>query len=341
MKQILGWMAPVGALLLALLICGMAWRSGETAPEHVPGGSPEVSVPEMKEASTEEPEERKIQSFVVHQYTPPQEPTGDAATQVTVTVDGTPETMDLQSYLVGVLMGEMPASYPLEALKAQAVAARTYTLRRIQGGGVLSDDPSVCQAYVSADQAQQRYGDQADTALETYRQAVAETDGKVLRYQGELIAATYFSCSGGKTESAQAVWGGEIPYLVSVDSPGEEDAGSYSSTVTLTPAEVMERLEVPDLGVADTQYTEGGGVDTMTIGGKTFSGTELRSLLGLRSTKFTMEVTAETVNFSVTGFGHRVGMSQNGARVMAEDGKGYEEILKWYYTGVEICDAEV
>lgn len=336
MKQILGWMAPAGALLLALLICGMGQKTA--------GADPVSSGEEFTEVETvQDPEqsaaERKIQEFVVHQYTAAEAPAGDAATEVTVTVDGTSETMSLQDYLVGVLMGEMPSSYPLEALKAQAVAARTYTLRRVKGGGVLSDDPSVCQAYVSMAEVSEKYGNQAEQVLETYRRAVEETDGQVLCYQGELIAATYFSCSGGKTESAQAVWGGEIPYLVSVDSPGEEDAGSYSSTVTLTPAEVMERLEISALGVSSVQYTDGGGVDTMIIDGKTFSGTELRSLLGLRSTKFTMEVGADVVTFSVTGFGHRVGMSQNGARVMAEDGKGYEEILKWYYTGVEITEA--
>ncbi len=337
MKQILGWMAPAGALLLALLICGMAWRSG--TPDTAQAPASETTAPETPRAS-EAAEERKIQSFVVHQYTAPEETSGDAAMEVTVTIGGTPETMPLSDYLVGVLMGEMPASYPLEALKAQAVAARTYTLRRMEGGGVLSDDPAVCQAYVPISDAPEKYGAQAEQTLEKLRQAVAETDGQVLRYQGELITATYFSCSGGKTESAQAVWGGDIPYLLSVDSPGEEDAGSFSSTVTLTPAEVMERLEVTDLGVSSVSYTEGGGVDTMTIGGKTFTGTELRSLLGLRSTKFTMEVTSDTVTFSVTGFGHRVGMSQNGARVMAEDGKSYEEILKWYYTGVEIAPME-
>ena len=201
---------------------------------------------------------------------------------------------------------------------------------------MLSDDPAVCQAYIPVSQAAEKFGGDTEEYLEKLRQAVEETDGQVLCYEGELIAATYFSCSGGKTESAQAVWGGEIPYLISVDSPGEEDASSFSSTVTLTPEEVRQRLEVDELGVSLVSYTDGDGVDTMVIGGKTFSGTELRSLLGLRSTNFTMEVTAEAVTFSVTGYGHRVGMSQNGARVMAEEGKRYDEILRWYYTGVEI-----
>lgn len=336
MKQILGFIAPLGAILLALLICGMGNRSeaGEPEPETAVSAAAEIEAAPEESAAAEQ--ERKIQEFVVHQYTPPEETAGDASTEVTVTVGGQDETMALSDYLVGVLMGEMPASYPLEALKAQAVAARTYTLRRVRGGGVLSDDPAVCQAYIPVSQAAEKFGGDTEEYLGKLRQAVEETDGQVLCYEGELIAATYFSCSGGKTESAQAVWGGEIPYLISVDSPGEEDASSFSSTVTLTPEEVRQRLEVDELGVSSVSYTDGDGVDTMVIGGKTFSGTELRSLLGLRSTNFTMEVTAEAVTFSVTGYGHRVGMSQNGARVMAEEGKRYDEILRWYYTGVEI-----
>lgn len=342
MKQVLGFLAPLGAILLALLICGMGRQPDvvEQAPRSA-AEEPAAEVPPEETASAQEEQERKVRSFVVHQYTPEEaDLTGDAATQVTVLVDGTEETMTLRDYLTGVLLGEMPASYPLEALKAQAVAARTYTLRRVRGGGVLSDDPTVCQAYVPISQAEKRFGDQAEEYLNKLRQAVEETDGQVLYYDGALIAATYFSCSGGKTESAKAVWGGEIPYLVSVDSPGEEDAAGFSSTVTLTPEEVMERLEVSGLGVSDVSYTDGGGVEEMEIGGKTFSGTELRERLGLRSTRFSMEVTADTVTFSVTGYGHRVGMSQNGARVMAEHGKGYEEILGWYYTGVEIKPVE-
>lgn len=323
--------------MLALLVCGMGRQTGEAELQAVPA-EPEAAVESVQEAPTEAPE-RKIQRFVVHQCSLEEEKiAGDAATEVTVTVAGQPETMNLQDYLVGVLMGEMPASYPLEALKAQAVAARTYTLRRMQGGGILSDDPTVCQAYVPVSQAQEKYGDQTEEYLAKLRQAVEDTDGQVLCYQGELISATYFSCSGGRTESAQAVWGGQVPYLVSVESPGEEDASGYASTVTMTPAEVCQRLGVEDLGVASVTYTDGGGVETMVIGGQTFSGTQLRSLLELRSTKFRMEVGAETVTFSVEGYGHRVGMSQNGARVMAEAGSGYRDILTWYYTGVEIVD---
>lgn len=332
MRKLLGVLAPMGAILLALLICGMG------TPDHLPAsdeGQKETADRQVETVESPPAEtERKIQKFIVHQAAP--QPTGDAGTVLTVQVDGQPEEMTLRDYLVGVLMGEMPASYPMEALKAQAVAARTYTLRRLAGGGVLSDDPTVCQAYVPVSKAPEKFGDQTEELLGKLQTAVEETDGQVLCYNGELISATYFSCSGGRTESAQAVWGGDVPYLVSVESPGEEDSSGYASQAEFSLEEVRSRLGVDDLGVSDVSYTEGGGIAAMTIGGKTFSGTELRKLLDLRSTMFTMEIGPETVVFSVTGYGHRVGMSQNGARVMAENGKSYQEILTWYYTGAEI-----
>jgi stage II sporulation protein D len=251
-----------------------------------------------------------------------------------VLVDGEPQDMSLGDYLTGVLLGEMPASFDLEALKAQTVAARTYTLRRLEQGDELSDDPAVCQAYVDPENAQEKLGEDWESLLLKLRQAVAETDGQVLTYEGELISATYFSSAGGRTESAQAVWGGEVPYLVSVESPEEPS----SSTVSIDREIFLETLGITETGVSAVTYTEGGGVDTMVIGGKTVSGTELRSLFGLKSTQFTMELTEDTVEFLVQGNGHRVGLSQYGAEALAQEGKTYREILQWYYTGVEITE---
>ena len=352
-KLFTGILAALSVILLPLLICGAGRQktalseqaeavssAAEQVPETFPAAIAEHA-PEAEAApSPSKAQERQVTGIVIHQSTQAgadvAENAGDADIAVTVTVAGAPQTLALDDYLTGVLMGEMPASYTLEALKAQAVAARTYTLRRMEQGGALSDDPTVCQAYIPASQAEEKWGDQAKTYLEKLRQAVTETDGQVLTYDGQLIAATYFSCSGGKTESAQAVWGGEIPYLVSVDSPGEEDASSFSSTVTVDKAEFMETLGIESVGVSSVTYTDGGGVDAMIIGGKEVTGVEMRKLFGLKSTRFSMEITGDSVNFSVQGYGHRVGMSQNGARVMAEAGSDYTEILKWYYTGVEL-----
>ena len=307
----------------------------------LPGNTPQVrsaaeKLRPLETAAPQEPEERKITGFVIHQAA---RECYDSKREVTVSVEGTERRMALSDYLCGVLMGEMPGSFPLEALKAQAVAARTYTLQRLEAGGALSDDPAECQAFCDPDQAGTKYGEQADAVMEKLRRAVEETDGQVMIYDGTLITATYFSCSGGRTESAQAVWGSSVPYLLSVDSPGEEDADSFESRMELTRSELMERLEIPDTEIREITYTEGGGVETMTIGGRSFSGVELRQRLGLRSTNVRIDISGDTVTVDVKGFGHRVGMSQYGAKAMAERGQSYREILAWYYTGAELTEA--
>ena len=248
---------------------------------------------------------------------------------LSVSLDGVAQTMNLEEYITGVVLGEMPVSFDTDALKAQAVATRTYTLQQLAAGKSLSDDPSVCQAFVPADTA-------SAENLQKVQKAVRETAGEVLTYDGNLITATYFSCSGGKTEDASAVWGGNVPYLKSVESPGEEFASVFESTVTVSPEEFQNTLGISDTGISAITYTPGGGVETITFGDTTFYGTDLRDLFSLRSTMFSLEITGDAAVFSVRGNGHRVGMSQYGAQAMAEQGNDYRDILKWYYTGVEI-----
>lgn len=253
--------------------------------------------------------------------------------------DGTVSQMELEMYLVGVLLGEMPMDFHTEALKAQAVVARTYTLKRSTTGqkhpsGAVCTEPACCQAYCSMESYLAGGGTQegADKAVS----AVSETAGQVLTYNGALIEATYFSCSGGRTEDALAVWGTEIPYLQAVDSPGEEKAAHYTDTASFT-GEVFANLlginpkGTPASWFGAVTYTDGGGVDTMLIGGTAFKGTELRQKLGLRSTAFSVTVIADTVYIYTRGFGHRVGMSQYGAEAMAVTGNGYRDILAHYY----------
>lgn len=325
-RIITGFLASMTAVLLPCILLGMSPEPAEIVEDTT------VEEPVSTVGSLETPQ-RTIQEIIIHEN---ESEALDAAIPVTVEIGGEPMEMTLNEYLVGVLMGEMPASFELEAMKAQAVAARTYTLRRLERGGTLSDDPAVCQAYTSPDTAQEKWGENWEVYLNKLRQAVEETDGQVLTYEGALISATYFSCSGGKTESAQAVWGGEVPYLVSVASPGEEGASGYESSVTVEMEQFLSTLGISDPSVSAVTYTEGGGVDTITIGGTTFTGSEMRSLFGLRSTLFDMEIQSDCVTFSVQGYGHRVGLSQYGAQAMAEAGSSYDEILKWYYTGVEI-----
>ena len=264
--------------------------------------------------------------------------------------DGFVTQLPLDEYLVGVLMAEMPPSFPEQAQMAQAVVARTYTLRRWSGNSKhenadVCTDPACCQAWISLEDYQERSGTQAaEQASAGAAKAVSATDGQALFYNGSLIEATYFSCSGGRTETAAAVWGSDIPYLQAVDSPGEEEALHYSEDVTFSTQELQSILESagaepegsPETWFGTPTYTEGGGVEEISIGGVTFSGTEVRQLLSLRSTCFTVSVSGDEIIFHTLGNGHRVGMSQYGAKAMAENGSTYEEILSHYYLGANL-----
>lgn len=258
--------------------------------------------------------------------------------------DGAVSVMDLEDYITGVVLAEMPASFEKEALKAQSVVARTYAMRADHGkskheSAAVCTDSTCCQAYCEAEEYLQNGGTREN--YEKVSEAVAATEGYVLLYDGELIEATYFSCSGGVTEDAVAVWGTDVPYLVSTQSPGEEDAAHYSDVVSFTLEEFqnllsMETSSAPEDWFGSVTYTAGGGIETIEICGETYSGTQLRSLLGLRSTAVTFTVDGDTIFAHTRGFGHRVGMSQYGADAMAVQGSGYAEILSHYYRGTTL-----
>ena len=252
--------------------------------------------------------------------------------------DGTVEQMDMDEYLMGVILAELPSTFEQEAKKAQAVAARTFARKAYvtggkHGDGSVCEEPGCCQAYLTNSRYLEMGGSEA--AIQEAKDAVEATSGYVLTYEGRLIEATYFSCSGGSTEDAVAVWGTDFPYLRAVDSPGEEYAVHHEDVVEFTRSELEGKLGISLSGnwLGKASYTAGGGVDTITLGGKTFSGKQLRSLLGLRSTAFAIEETAEGVRIQTKGFGHRVGMSQYGADAMAMAGSSCWEILAWYYPG--------
>lgn len=256
-----------------------------------------------------------------------------------VKADGRLEAMELEEYVSRVVLGEMPMNFEVEALKAQAVATRTYTMRRVQRGdkhnGAVCTNYACCQAYREPEDYLEKGGTQEK--LDRLWDAVEQTRGQVLRYDGELISATYFSSAGGSTEDAAAVWGSSVPYLVAVPSP--EDASE--KTLTFKPKEFQSKLGVtlegnPTKWFGKITYTAGGGVKTIEIGGKTYTGTKLRSLLGLRSTVFTVTAKEDSVSISTQGFGHRVGMSQYGADAMAVTGSTYDQILLHYYPGTAL-----
>ena len=259
-------------------------------------------------------------------------------------LDGSIAPMELERYVVGVVLGEMPADFEMEALKAQAVVARTYTLKREEEGvrhpmGAVCVDSSCCQAYVSPESYLAKGGTEEE--LTKIRSAVEQTAGQVLTYQDALIEATYFSCSGGRTEDAAAVWGGDVPYLQSVDSPGEEHATKYTAEVFFTRDELETLLGITLSGNSESwirgiTYTEGGGVAGATVGGCRFTGVELRKLLGLNSTAFSVTAQSDGILVTTWGHGHRVGMSQYGADAMAIAGNSYEQILLYYYQGTRI-----
>lgn len=255
------------------------------------------------------------------------------------------ELMDLNTYVVGVLLGELPADFDAEAMKAQAVVARTYALKRQstaqKHSGAVCMESACCQAYCGIEDYLAKGGKQE--TVDKVTAAVNATAYQILTYHDQLIEATYFSCSGGRTEDAMAVWGAQIPYLQAVDSPGEERAAHYTDTVQFTKEAFAKLLGInlkgqPATWFGNVTYTNGGGVDTIVIAGKTFQGTDLRKLLGLRSTAFTITPIGDSVHIMTKGFGHRVGMSQYGAEAMAVKGASYVQILSHYYPGTELKD---
>ena len=275
----------------------------------------------------------------------------DSGYTLSILVDGQVQEMDLNQYLWGVVAAEMPASFEEEALKAQAVAARTYSLHKAGNAANhpeadLCTDYACCQAWIAREKAQANWGENAEAYTEKITQAVAETNNQVILYDGQLISAVFHSSSGQATQDAVAVWGNSVPYLQSVESPEGEEVPNYHSEVTFTAQEFKDTYLAaqpdavlegePAAWFGEPALTNGGSVGTIVIGGVTVTGVQARQIFGLRSAAFTVETTADSVTFQVTGFGHGVGMSQYGANAMAADGSTYTEILKHYYTGVTV-----
>ncbi len=266
------------------------------------------------------------------------------------------EEIPLDEYLLGVVSAEMPANFEQEALNAQALVARTYTIYSIKRnknkheGADICDSSTCCQAWISKEDRLARWNE--DVREEYWNKivkAVNTTKGKVITYNGDVIDAFFHSNSGGITEIPVNVWGGtNFPYLQSVQTSGEEGYSQYSSEVTLTQEELINKIRAKhsdfniDISQQDSvkilEYTEAGRVKNIQIGNLKLSGVEIRSLLGLKSTNFKIEINNGKVTFIVTGYGHGVGMSQTGADSMAKQGSNYEEIIKHFYTGVEITE---
>ncbi len=266
------------------------------------------------------------------------------------------EELPFEEYIYGVVSSEMPVTYEKEALKAQAIVARTYTLYKIvqnsskHKGADICDDSSCCQAWISKEDRLSKW----DESLRKQNwnkivNCVNETQGKIITYENKPINAFFHSNSGGSTEAPINVWGGSgYPYLQSVQTSGEDAYSQYSSDATVTKEEFEKTIKKAHSNfeidfndkkcIEVKEYTEGGRVKTIKIGNVELSGVEVRTLFGLRSANFTIELDKNNVKFKVIGYGHGVGMSQTGADSLAKQGQNYEQIIHHFYTNVEIQD---
>ena len=274
--------------------------------------------------------------------------------KIDVLLDGEVCTLPLEDYVAGVVSAEISPDFPAEALRAQAIAARTYAVYKQHMGrpaqhteADVCDDPAHCTAYLNlAAEAASVWGDQAAAYEDAVVRAVNETAGQIVTYEGAPIIAVFSAAAAGRTEAAVDVWGSEIPYLVSVKSGGESDCPRYRDRVTISVEDfrvaAQRLLPAADLsGSPDTWFqnekrSAAGGVISVELGGAAVHGSTVRTLAGLRSTHYTLEITDESLTFETEGYGHGVGLSQWGARQMALDGADYSTILTHYYTGTEI-----
>lgn len=267
----------------------------------------------------------------------------------------TVEEINLDEYIVNVVSAEMPVKYNIEALKAQAIVARTYTIHKITTSSKhkeadICDDSTCCQAWISKEDRFKKWNsEEANDNWNKIIKAVNETKGKIITYNKKPINAFFHSNSGGKTEVPYYVWGGKgYPYLQVVETAGEENYSQYKSEVEFSTKEfekkIKEKYEDFKINYKEKdcikieERDSSDRVVIVKIGNLKLSGVETRTLLGLKSANFKVEIKDDKIKFTVYGYGHGVGMSQTGADALAKQGKNYEEIIKHFYNGVEIID---
>lgn len=316
-----------------LITFGMSFLAAELDSRHA-AKYPLPAVTAQPAAVTEGPEIQVI-------------PPAAAAESLLVKQGDTLMEMALEDYILGVLAAEMPAEFEPEALKAQAVAARSYALYCAaadkHGDAQLCTDHRCCQAWKSDEAMRDSWGANYEKYRQKLLSAVESTKGEYLSYEGEPVFAAFHSSSAGYTESSGAIWN-PLPYLVSVESPEDESrVPNFTSTLELSVLDFRDTLlhacpEADFSGeesgwIGQTSYEDSGRVESVLLGGVIYPGTKLRELFALRSTAFTLEYTGESFLFTVTGYGHGVGMSQYGAEVMAASGSDYAAILAHYYPG--------
>ncbi len=275
-------------------------------------------------------------------------------------------TLSAEDYLFGVIAGEISFDYGDEAIKAQIIASYTFAMRRKEQRAAqpdasilnadITDDHTIDQNYLDEEAARSKLGDSYDSCRSRFSELMKDVQGLCMRYDGELILAVYHAISGGRTEAAANVWGSDMAYLKPVESVGDLLDPSYMSTVTYTAQEFLQHLYEMDAGVSGTEMqtvpdastvdcaamitqpkcSDSGTVLEYTLNSKVYTGQQIRKYFALRSANFDLTYSNGSFTFTVRGYGHGVGMSQTGAKYMAEQGSSYEEILNWYYTDISI-----
>lgn len=266
----------------------------------------------------------------------------EKATQVLVSNErdkSNPFYLDLEEYVIGVVAGEMPASFQMEALKAQAVASRTYAMYKMVNmkDYVLSTTIND-QVYLTESQMRSKWGSDFEYYYNRVKEAVQETEGQVLNYDGKIAVTYYFAISNGYTESAQTVFNENKAYLIPVESSWDKNYQSYSSTRTISRSNFCSKLSIScdSITIGDVIRADNHYVRSVVINGKSFTGLEIFNRLSLKSTDFTISINGDDVSITTLGFGHGVGMSQYGAQGMAKEGYTYQDILTHYYQNTEI-----
>ena len=272
--------------------------------------------------------------------------------EVYISKENKVEKVPLEEYVLSVVSSEMPATFHEEALKAQSILARTFVINKlitgcnnIKEGNIC--DTTHCQVYLNINEKKKAWGKEGDEYLKKLKKVVKETEGKVLSYNDQLVKyPQYFSTSSGNTEDAVAVFSEDVPYLKSVQSPGEEISPKYESEISMSISDFKGKIKksIPNSNLGNNINEEvkilsrnkGGTVDDIKIGDVTIKGKEFRKIFGLNSANFTLEVLEDKINIKCLGYGHGVGMSQWGANVMAKEGSKYDEILEHYFKGSKI-----
>lgn len=258
----------------------------------------------------------------------------DEPVKVAVTIDGNVNYINMDDYLLGVVAGEMPANFEMEALKAQAVASRTFVYNR----NLSVDNTTNSQVYLGIDKMKENWGNKFDDYYQKIATAIKETNNEVMKYQGDYISALFFSSSNGYTENVEDYFeSSPLPYLRSVDSHWDLTIDPTNSREkTFTKQELKNKFNCEDLDFNIIAYKKSGRVASLSVGKKNYTGRKVREILGLASSCFTIDYDGSKYIFKTLGSGHGVGMSQYGAQGMALEGADYKTILNHFYSGVEI-----